>query len=55
MNYYTFTFYDKFGADTEQRIYLFDNIKEARQHARKLLANAMDDTKKIIVKLIPNI
>ena len=34
---------------TKEKTYSFDNLKEAKQHAKKLLAHAMDDTKTIKV------
>jgi len=49
---YKFIFIDIFGNDTEEKIYSFSNIKEAKMHAKQLLANAMDNTEEIIVKLL---
>ena len=49
---YRFIFIDIFGNDTEEKIYEFANYKEARMHAKNLLANANDNTEEIIVKLL---
>ena len=49
---YKFIFIDIFGNDTEEKIYQFANYKEAKMHAKNLLANANDNTEEIIVKLL---
>lgn len=39
---YTFNFVDMFDADMFSKNYEFDNLKEAEQHAKRLLAEDMN-------------
>ena len=48
---FRFIFIDIFGNDTEEKVYSFANLKEARVHAKNLLANANDNTEQILVKV----
>ena len=50
MKHYIFTFIDAHGNHTNSKTYSFDNITEARTHAKNLLGEAMDGTMEIKVR-----
>ena len=51
MKTYILIYLDKQGNELDRKEYDFYNIKEARDHAAKLLANSMiNDLHKIVVK-----
>lgn len=47
---YIFTFIDIYGDETHEKLYRFPTIKDAREHAKKLIAEAKDNTEHIKVK-----
>lgn len=46
---YLFRWIDGDGNITKEKVYTFHYFAEAKQHAKELFAEAMDDTRKIVI------